>query len=247
MFENLKKDDEIEAPKDSVGGSGGNVASALYDATIDMAYMDKSQHGAQGVVLHFKLDEGRFYKQTIWITDRTGKHIWNKGGRKGYMPGFVIFDEMAVLLLGTDASKIPPPENKTIKVYDFTARKELNVEKPVLMAFLGKRIKLGIIEFKEDHYMDTKTWSEKNDINKVFGIDGMTVSEKIAGLGASDFAEKWAEKFAGNVIDKRKESKTGQQFVYQGEGGSAPAGQPAAGAEGTDNAAAPSLFAPAPE
>ena len=241
MFENLKKDENIEAPKDVLGGAG-LLGSDLYDATVDMAYMEKSTKGAQGVVLSFKLADGRFYRQTIYITDRNGNHIWQKDKRKGYMPGFVLFDELSVILTGKDASQLADPEMKTIKVYNFTARKEEAQEKEVLTAFLGQTVKLGIVEMKEDHYLDTNTWAEKNEIDKVFGKDGMTVSEQIAGMGASDFAEKWLEKRKGQVMDKRKASKAGNKYVYSGPANT-PAGESPAGAPGTDQAAAPSLFA----
>ena len=233
MFE---KDASIEAPKDSLG-STGLLSSNLYDATVDMAYMEKSTHGAQGVVLHFKLDSGRFYKQTIYVTNREGKHIWEKNGRKGYLPGFVLFDEMAVLLTGSDASSLKAPELKTIKVYDFDAKKELPKEKEVLTTFIGQRVKIGVIQFMEDHYKDGSTWAEKNEIEKVFGIDGQTVSEKIAGIeGDGEFADKWLKRYEGNVLDKRKTSKSGKKFAYSGDNAAPATGAPATGE------AAPSLF-----
>lgn len=242
MFENLKKDENIEAPKDVIGGTG-LIGSGLYDATVDMAYLEKSTKGAQGVVLHFKLSDGRYYRQTIYITDRQGNHIWQKDKRKGYMPGFVLFDELAVILTGKDASQLPDPEMKTIKVYNFTARKEEAQEKEVLTAFLGQAVKLGIVELKEDHYLDTNTWAEKNEIDKVFDKDGRTVSETIAGMKASDFADKWLAKYQFETVDKRKQSKAGNKYIYQGPSAGPAAGEPAAGAPGTDQAAAPSLFA----
>lgn len=237
MFENLKKDEDIDAPKDNLGG-GGLLGSGLYDAKIDVAYMEQSAKGATGIVLHFKLNEGRFYRQTIWITNRKGEHIWaNQAGQKGYMPGFVLFDEMCVLLTGKDAAQLPEPEKKTINVYDYTSRKEKPTEKPVLTTFTGGEIKLGILQMKEDHYKDTKTWAEKNDIAKVFDAKGLTASEKIAGVTDGEFADKWLNKFQFEMVDKRKESLAGQKYVYK----AAPQGNSDAKTEG-DAAAAPSLF-----
>jgi hypothetical protein len=242
MFENLKKDENIEAPTDSIGGSG-LFLSELYDATVDMAYIEKSQHGATGVVMHFKTDNNRYYRETLWVTNREGKHIWNKNGRSGYLPGFVLFDEMCVHMTGKEASEMPAPETKTIKVYNFDEKKDMATEKPVLVSLLGQRVKLGITQFKEDHYKDANTWAEKNSIDKVFGIDGITVSEKAAGLTESGFSAKWLEKYKDTVVDKRKQSKAGNKYVFSGNAS-------AAAGDGTNAAAAvdapastPSLFA----
>lgn len=236
MFENLKKDENIEAPTDSLGSSG-LFSSGLVDTTVDMAYMEKSKHGAQGIVFHFKTDTGRYYRETLYVTNRAGEHIWKKNGRSGYLPGFILFDDMCVHMTGKEAFDMPAPETKTIKVYDFTARKEMATEKPVLTSLLGQRIKLGIIQLKEDHYKDESTWGEKNAIDKVFGIDGITVSEKAAGLSASDFADKWSEKYVGSVVDKRKQSKAGNKYVYVESGPEATEG-------GGDSNAAPATAAP---
>jgi len=235
MFE---KDNSIDAPADTLGATG-LLTSNLYDATVDMAYMEKSAKGAQGVVLHFKLDSGRFYRETIYVTNREGKHIWEKGGRKGYLPGFVLFDEMCTVLTGKDAAALEEPEAKTIKVYDFTARKEMPVEKPVLTSFIGKKLKLGIIELKEDHYQQGSSWAEKNAIEKVFTSEGLTASEINAGITSDgEFADKWLNRYENAVQDKRKNSKGGSKFVYNGGQTSQETGAPATAGE----SATPSLF-----
>jgi len=101
MFENLKKDSEIATPKDSIGGVSGLLRSDLYDATIEVAYIEASKHGAIGIVFHFQLDNKQYYRQTIYVTNRDGKHIWEKDdGRKGYLPGFTLFDEMCTVITG---------------------------------------------------------------------------------------------------------------------------------------------------
>lgn len=238
MFENLKKNDAVEAPKDTLGGGNSLFATALYDVTVDMAYVEMSSKGATGIVMHFKTDTGRYYRETLYVTNREGKHIWSKNGRSGYLPGFVLFDEMCVHMTGKEAAEMPAPETKTIKVYDFVARKEMAVEKPVLTTLIGQKIKLGIIQLKEDHYKDDSTWAEKNAIDKVFGIDGITVSEKAAGLTASDFAVKWATKFSDTVVDKRKKSKAGNKYVYAGPVSTGTV----AGSNGTLTEAPTSLF-----
>ncbi len=63
------------------------------------------------------------------------------------------------------------------------------------------------------------------------------MSEKAAGLSASDFADKWSEKYVGSVVDKRKQSKAGNKYVYVESGPEATEG-------GGDSNAAPATAAP---
>jgi len=68
---------------------------------------------------------------------------------------------------------------------------------------------------KEDHYRDTTCWSEKNEIDKVFTIDGITAQEGLAGIVDGEFAKKWQEKRKGEVLDKRKKSAAGDKYIYK--------------------------------
>jgi len=221
MFENLTRKDEIKDDSDSFGSN--LINSGIYPATIELAYIEKSKKGSTGIVMQFKLDNGRFYNQTFWVVSRkSGDHTWTDAkGRKGYIPGFTCFDELSVVTLGTHMAENDAPERKTINVYDFTVGKEKPTEKDVYTQLIGKKCQIGILSLMEDHYLESTSWQEKNDINKVFAATGASANEVEAGADDSYVPTKdsthgkWLQKFEGKTIDKRKASTKGNQFVYK--------------------------------
>jgi hypothetical protein len=226
MFKNLKNNIEgLERPKDIVTGL---LNTDLYDGTLELAYGETSKKGAAGVVLQFKLDNGRYYRQTVWVTKVNGDHFWVKNGVKGYMPGYTIVDALGVVAEGKCIEDLST-EQKTIKVYDYKTRKEQPIEKEVFTSLIGKKYKLAIQKLREDHYMIGSTWAEKNEIVFVYNTDGDTVNEIRAAESGGGFSESWLANNKGKVKDKRTNSKEGKEYEYTN------------GATATESAEAPAV------
>ena len=99
LLSTLTSDASIANEKDSVGG-GGVLDSGLYPATVTLAYVQKSEGGALGLVLQAKTNQGRDIRQTLWMTSGTAKGGQNfytdKSGTKQYLPGFIAANAGAI-------------------------------------------------------------------------------------------------------------------------------------------------------
>lgn len=207
----LKTDTTVEDETDFLGG--GALESGLYDFAVDMAYFDKSQGGANSLNLHLKAANGAQLRTTLWVTSgdaKGNKNYFEKDGKRRYLPGFNQANAIAMLGIGKELSALTP-EKKTIKVYDFKEKKEVNQEKDVAMELIGAPITCGVIKqivdknIKNDQgiYVASGQTREENEIDKCFRTsDGMTVAELRAGETEPLFKEKWAAKNTGNTRDR---------------------------------------------
>lgn len=212
MFENLKKDENIEQ-KDTLGGGSGPLDSGLYIGTVDMAYLEKTAGGATMLNLNLVMANGQKKNFSTCILKKDGDHTWSKNGNSGYMPGYEILDAMAAHIGAGDITKLPAPETKTITVYDWNERKEVPAEREVVMSILNKKFAFGIMLIMEDKYQNEDYWVVKNEINKVFNAEtGNTRTEMEAGLTEGAFIKKWEEANSGRTVDKRNKSKDGIQW-----------------------------------
>jgi len=234
MFENLAKDTTIkdEEPRDSLGGF--ILPTGIYPCTIDMAYMSKSQKGADAVNLVLKTQDNREIKQTIYITNREGQPFYTdkQSGDKRYLPGYNQVNSICDLAAGQDlATTASAAEEKTINVYDYDAKKELPKSMPILTPLLGKRIVVGLLNIKEnknvqsgDKWIPGPETRNINEINKAFNEAGLTQAEIKAGDTVPAFMEKWKEKFGDKEIDKS--SKVAGGSVAGAPGAAAPVAAP---------------------
>jgi hypothetical protein len=137
-------------------------------------------------------------------------------------------------------------ETKTLKIYDYEARKETPQQKEVVMTLLGKDITLGIkkvIENKREQNSSGAWVSASdgttrtiNEIDKVFrATDHMTTPEIREEATEASFYEGWVAKNTGVNRDK-SDAKAGEVTG----GSSAPM---SGGAASSDDSPKKSLFA----
>ena len=210
IFANMKRTNDVEAPKDTLGGGGYIKESGVYDAVIKMAYAFTSAAGAQGISLEFKLKDESTYKERFYITKRTGEFTYERNGKTFYMPGYISVDELCAVATGQLLSDQPTTE-KTIKVYDFQAGGEVDQEVPVMTDLVGKKVKIAIqkiIQFKsvkkDDGWKDSDEVQETNEISKSFDVNGFTVIELMDKAEETKFLDAWIEKNEGVSYDKTK-------------------------------------------
>lgn len=213
MFGNLKTDSSITEDKDVLGG-GGPLDSGIYDTKIDMAYVEESSGGAMGVHLTFKTLDGKSVKVTEWVTSGKAKGQKNyyedkRTGERRYLPGFNTVNSISLLAIGKEMAELEP-EEKTIMAYDFEQRKETPQQKMVITELLGQDITLGLQKVITDRnekndagvYVPSGYTNMNNEIAKVFRTSDRKTVAEIKAEGDAIFIEKWADKNAGQVIDK---------------------------------------------
>jgi hypothetical protein len=228
----------MEKTQDRVGGF--QVAdTAIYLATIKMAYAGKSEGGALCVNFIFEGITGGDYKETIYVSNRKGENWFlnqNDKTKKVPLPGFTTVNDICLVTTGQPLSA-QAVEEKMVNIWDKDAGKELPKAADVLVDLIGKQVYLGVQKNLENKsakdgqggYVDIAETRETNSIEKVFHHPSkMTVVEATNEAEEATFFDKWAAANEGKVRDKRS-IKDGDG-ASTGRPGAAPKGPPAAGA-----------------
>lgn len=238
LFGNLKSDG-LEQTQDRLGGGYQPKETDIYTGKIKALYAGKSAGGAQSVSLILSLADGSEYRETFWITNKKGENFFlNKDDKtkKVPLPGFTIVDDLCLVTTGKPLAE-QDTEEKTIKLYDSEAKKELPKAVPMLVEALGLEVSLGIVKVLEnknekqgDEYVPTAETRELNATDKVFHTETrMTVVEAREGAESAKFWDSWLERNKGNTRDKRtiKDGQAGTAGAPKAASASASA--PAAG------------------
>ncbi|WWC81823.1 single-stranded DNA-binding protein [Burkholderia phage vB_BpP_HN03] len=242
MFGNLNSQG-TEAVKDSLGGGGFVIDTDAYPLTIKALYGGKSKHGSLFVQLIATKEDGKEYKETIYVTNQKGENFYTKDNKKYLLPGYILVNDLCKVVAGKELHEMDQ-EDKVFKVYDPDAKGEVPKNVPMLVEAVGAKFGALIQRYKEfkqvknestNQYEDTAETREGNNIEKVYDLDSKyTVVEATTGAESATFVDAWLEAKKGKVYDKTagKTPKAGA-----GNNGAPPkAGQAAAGG------ARPSLF-----
>jgi hypothetical protein len=252
MFGNMTSSG-LEEAQDRLGGNFGAIESDVYLFTIAAFYAGKSPKGAQFMQLIAKQGD-REYREQIYFTNKKGENWFpNKDDKtkKVPLPGFTTVDDICLITTGKPLCE-QVTEEKTVKVYDADAKKELPKAVPMLTDVVGQQIKLGVLKqivnknVKNEstgEYEATAESREENVTDKVFHPEfNFTVVEAKAEATEPQFLGGWLERNKGKTRDKRS--------IKEGEAGAAGAPPKAAARAGAAPApaagAAPrkSLFGP---
>ena len=220
LLANLSTDSSIADEKDSIG-SGGPVDSGLYNCTVAMAHIIKSQGGAMGLVLTLKTEADKEIRQTLWMTSGTAKggtnYYTDKNGAKQYLPGFVQANALCLLTVGKEISAMDT-ETKVINLYSPEAKAEVPTKAEVLMDLLNQEITVGIIKQTVDKtvkndagvYVATGETRDENEVDKFFRTkDRMTTAEIRAQATEAVFIDSWDKKWTGKTKDRAKGAAAG--------------------------------------
>ena len=216
MFDNLKSDG-LEEAQDRLGGFAP-FNSDIYTGTIKAFYAGQSEGGALNVTLITDFG-GKEYRETLYVTNKKGENFFlNKDDKtkKVPLPGFTIIDDICLITTGKPLSQ-QTWEEKTVKVYDREAKKELPKGVDMATDVVGQKISLAILntlvnknEKVGNEYVATAETRNENNIDKVFHPEQkITVSEARQDQSEPKFWPAWVERNKDQVRDKR-EIKDGQ-------------------------------------
>jgi hypothetical protein len=238
LLSGLTIDNSIQTETDVLGG-GGPLESGLYKATVTLAYLQKSKGGALGLVTHFKSDQGREFRETLWITSgdaKGNKNYYEKDGEKKYLPGFLMADALCLLTVGRGIAAMDT-EQKVVNVYSYDAKAEVPTKVDMLVDLLGQEILVGLLKQTVDKnvkndagaYVPSGESREENVIEKLFRArDNMTTAEIRAQVPEATFYKSWEEKWAGKTRDRTTKGAVAPARTGAPMAGAA-AGAPAAG------------------
>lgn len=186
--------------------------SGIYDAVIDLAYLEKSQGGALMMKVVYKTDTSTVRDRfTLTSGDNKGNRSYyiDQEGKQRPLPDLMRAHQLSQVACGMGFDKLDAQE-KTIKLYDFDAQEERPVKKDVVVDLIGKTIKIGVLKVMQNKrtnqggtWVDTEEAQEVNEVAKVFNSDGQTATEQQA-KEPGTFQDKWREKFEGKTINRMK-------------------------------------------
>lgn len=195
-----------EEERDSLGG--GTLPAGVYKGTVDMVYLDKAASGAICVVMAIAT-EGRVVRQTTYISNKAGEFTYGQGKEKKPLPGYTQMDNFFIRATGKGIGE-QETEEKTIKVFDFTQRKDVNAQKDVFTGVLNLPIAVGLLDVKEEkstkesgYKQGTGEFRAFNEFVKWFDPDtGLTTKENADGVSEPTFLKKWKEQYEGKVTTR---------------------------------------------
>lgn len=216
--------ENVETPKDFVGGGGYLKDSDVYLMKVKHAFMEKSKGGAIGFNISMKhADEKKTeFNQTIYISTKaeTGcKFTYHKNGKDNFLPGYILVNDMCLIAsdgkYGVAANKQlnceeAPRSTKTVEVYDYEQGKKMPKEVQVIDCLEGAIFNIGLVKKKKNKWSSgapTAEVKESNEVNKVYSKDRKSVSEIKAGAPGTHI-DTWIEKNQGVIIDEYKEVAT---------------------------------------
>lgn len=216
IFNNLTSDN-LETPKDTLGGGVRILESGIYEATVKLAYAGEAASGAISVTTLFELADGTEFRNTQYVSsgrDKGGKNFYtSKDGKDIPLPGFTIINDLCILTTENPLSEQNTRE-RTIEIYDFEAKKNVPTAVQCIEFVEGEKVWLGIqkvIENKTKKNESTGDYDkineerEFNDIAKLFHFDTkVTVAEALNGA-ESTFFESWGKKHTGVTRNKYEE------------------------------------------
>lgn len=237
IFGNMNTDGQ-EDQGDRLGG-GGTIESGVYDATVKLAYVGKSQSSnAMSVTVHLDID-GFEYRETVWVTNKDNQNYYvpkNDPNKKVTLPGYVTINDLCLLTTGyglTDQDM----EEKVVRLYDFDQKADVPKSVPVITSILGKPITTAIFKNivskrakgADGKYHATGDTREENEVDKFFHYESKrTVTELKNQMDEAIFIAKWKEKNAGKPPRDRTDKNAPKSGAPANPG--KPGGAPAAGA-----------------
>jgi hypothetical protein len=236
MFQNFSTEN-LEDSKDVVGGGGFIKDTGIYKGTVKLAYAkDSGSSDAKAVALHIDID-GTEYREDFWVINKKGENFYQdkKDAKKHHpLPGYTSIDDLCLLTCEKGLSDMEA-EEKTVKLYDFEAKKELPTQVPVLSELIDKEITVAIVRqtvdknTKQDDgsYVPSGETRDENVIEKFFHEPtNLTVVEARAGIEEPAFYDKW------KTANEGKPPRNRSKGVTAGGGSAGRSGAPGASSAG---------------
>ena len=219
-----------EKEKDVLGGRQ-LLPTGLYEGTLDVVYLTKSQGGATAFNLVVDIG-GKKHREQVYVTNREGGLTYSKDGKKYPLPGYSLMNAMCKLTVGKEIPQLTF-EKKLVKVYNFDQKKEIPTEVDVAVELLGQAVKFGIEHHRVNknakdqagNYVPTAEVRDLNTITRVFKVETNQTAAEYDAQQPAEFQALWLKEYAGKVIDKT--SKGGPALAVVGGTASGAAAAPA--------------------
>lgn len=241
LFDGINSTDEAQAETDRVKGQKQEpLTSGIYNLIVKHAYGQKSKGGAMGIHIVLTTPEGRDIRMIEYITSgdaKGNKTYYEKKNKdtgameKFALPGFSAIDSLCKLIAGKGILSCPS-EVKTIKLYDFDAKKDMPKDVDMLVDLVGKPVCGCVLDQIQDKtkkneqtgkYEPTGATYHTNVIDKFLDAQTRKTASEINNNLDATFADLWAAKWENNIDDQSTEVKgAGLKGAPQASGDAAP-------------------------
>lgn len=216
MFENFESElSDVEEQQDRIGGGGYLVQSGIYPAIVKLAYITNSASSkAKAMNLVLEVD-GKEIREQVWMTNKEGKPSYEKDKKKFMLPGYEMINDLCLVTTGLPFTEQTIAE-KTIKVYDFDAKAEVEKSLPVVTSILTLPLLTAVLLVKDNKkvkdnagdYVASSETREFNEFDKFFHKDTKKTVVELKRGGdikeADMFFTLWSAKNANELRDRSK-------------------------------------------
>lgn len=185
-----KKGVSSEKVEDDFLGGGGVLDTDIYSGTIKYAYIGKSSKSeARCLNLSILVNGTHEVARQIWMTNGKGEVTYKdkKTGEEKNLPGYNQVNGLAMLLLSKEVGELDV-EEKTLKLYDFDAKKELPQAVECFVELHGVDLQVAIQRQTVDktendgngNYKPTGETREVNEFIKFFPAERLVTISEVA-------------------------------------------------------------------
>ena len=216
LLDNLKLDNTVEnQDEDFIPGGDFTLPTGLYPMQVDMAYMGESQAGAVSVTVHLKeVGSKRTLRETFYVTtrkaadgSRRNTYVDKRTQQNRPLPGMASANALAQVTCGGLKLHQLTPEEKVIKLWDYTANAEVPTPVPALTAMIGQPVLVAVVRKRENKrtkvgnkYVNTNEARTFNEVQKFLHPNGASVAEANAGVEDRPFRTKWESSYDSDYV-----------------------------------------------
>lgn len=208
LFTNAANELAGSEPEKDVLGGRVLLPTGVYEGTLDVVYITKSQGGASAFNLVIDIG-GKKIRETVYVTNRAGGVTYTKDGKKFPLPGYSLINALTKLTVGKEIPQLEF-EKKLVKVYDYAQRKEVPTEVDVAVELIGQPVKLGIelrrenknVKDQAGNYVPTAEIREFNTVTRVFHTQTNQTAAEYNAQAPAEFMDMWVKEMTDKVIDK---------------------------------------------
>lgn len=186
----------------------------VYPGTLKIAFVGQATSGARFVTVQAKLDNGKDYSETVYISNKEGKNTYVKDGKEYYMPGFLLINNLAIMTVGKGLFDLEADvETRAVKLYDFDAKKEVLTDVPAIIPMTGKRVLLAIqaeeyektkLNDASRQYEGTGEYGTKNQMVKVYNPETRQTAVEMRDDKPAEQLDSWLASYKGKVKEAQK-------------------------------------------
>jgi hypothetical protein len=211
IFKNMKSEG-LEKSQDRLGGFQPIESDIYSPCEVKALFAGQSKGGAFNLTLIAGLPDGKEYRETIYISNKSGENFFldKQSKKKMPLPGFTLVNDLCLITTGKELADLET-EEKVVKVWDPDTKSEQPKAVQMVMEAIGQKVALGILKQLEnknkkegDEYVPTMETQEVNNIDKVFHPEHkITVAEAREGKMDGAFWGAWLKRNQGQTRDRR--------------------------------------------